>query len=112
MQERFTQSTKTSDEQPCEGTEMNEEKDHAKNFDQDIEIPVLRMVKSADDGETTDCGDFDSDAKNYDQYVKENGDGKNLQDVIKHLVNVIRKKDNQINSLLTTTQNSELVQGI
>ena len=89
---------------------MNEEKDHAKNFDHEIEIPPLRMVKSADDGETTDCGDFDpSDAKNYDQYVKENGSGKDLQDVIKHLVNVIRKKDNQINSLLTTTQNSELV---
>jgi len=76
------------------------------------EIPKLRLIRSADDGQNTDSDEGHN--MNYDQLLlsSENKNGKNLQDVIKELVNVIKRKDNQINTLLlNNTQKKELLHG-
>jgi len=77
-------------------------------FDSKYDIPKLRMVKSADDAENNTTYDSD-DALDYDQLLNEVQGKTDLQAVIKELVSVIKKKDNQINTLLSNTQRKEFL---
>ena len=78
----------------------------------DTEIPKLRLVKSADDGKMTNYDSDDGFNLEYGQLLNEAKKGKDLHGVIKELVNVIRRKDSQINSLLlNSTQKKEPIQG-
>jgi len=95
MQQKFN-----NNKEEKAGSPMLEEKEN-QMFSYDI--PRLRMVRSAEDG-GEGCSDSDmSENKNYSQYLNGAKDGKNLGDVIKHLVHVIRRKDSEINSLLSDT---------
>jgi hypothetical protein len=79
------------------------------SFDSKYEIPKLKITKSADDAENNTNYDSD-DALNYDQLLNEVQGQTDLQAVIKELVSVIKRKDNQINSLLShNTQRKELL---
>jgi hypothetical protein len=78
----------------------------------DAEIPRLRLVKSADDGKVTSYDSDDGFSFEYGNLINEAKNGKDLQGVIKELVNVIKRKDSQINSLLlNNNQKKEPVHG-
>lgn len=86
--------------------------DENKTQDSSFFIPPLRAVKSADD-RLNDTYDSDtSDNKDYSHFLNDAKNGKNLGDIIKHLVSEIRKKDDQINSLLSESNRQVAVEEI
>lgn len=77
------------------GNQMIVEQETA-DQDGNSDVPELRSIRSADDAFTVS-----GDHRNYDQYLKDAESGKDLKEVIQHLVQVIKGKDDQINLLLS-----------
>jgi len=64
-------------------------------------LPTLNE-NNIQNSENTTLESDESMNKPYEQYIKEAENNEDFFDVIKHLVNVIKRKDSQIDSLLSS----------